>query len=124
MRWRRARLVVTTDTRGVLLGSILPTITLRPSAATGRLRIGLWVAGDRLLGYQVPPLPANAVFTIREGRSAGPTEGRVYDWGGVFWPKRGQLMPQGTFTLTLDQEEALTVPVLVDVSVEAVEDRA
>ena len=124
MLWRRARLVVTSDTRGVFLGSVLPEITLRPSAATGRLRIGLWVAGERLLGYQIPPLPANAVVVIREGRSVGLTEVQVFDWGGVFWPKRGQLMPHGTFTLTLDQEDGLAVPVLVDVSVEAVEARA
>ena len=123
MLWRRARLVVTADTRGVLLGNVLPTITLRPSAATGKLRIGLWVAGVRLIGWQIPGLPANALFRIRDGRAVDSTIAQVYDWGGVYWPKRDQVMPQGTFTLTLDQEDGLAVPVLVDVTVEAVEAR-
>lgn len=123
MQWRRARLVVTSDTRGVFLGNVLPTVTLRPSATTGKLRIGLWVAGTRLIGWMVPGLPANTVFRIREGRAVDPSIAQVYDWGGIVWPKRDQLMPHGTFTLTLDQEEGLAVPVLVDVTVEAIEAR-
>jgi hypothetical protein len=127
-QWKRARLVVTGDTRGVFLGGVMPTITLRPSADTGKLRIGLWVVNERLAGWLVPFLPANMVFTIRQGRASGYVDGvlqdlpgQLLDWDGARWPARNQLMPHGSFVLSLDQEPTKAIPVLVDVSVEAVE---
>lgn len=127
-QWRRARLVVSTATREVLMTGMQPSVTLRSNADTGKLRIGLWMAGERVAGWLVPYLPADIALTIRRGKAIALVNGaprdlpaHLRDWDGVRWPEAGQL-PIGSFTVTLDQEPDKAVPVLVDVTTTAVGD--
>lgn len=126
--WKRATLPVTSETRGVFLSGVLPTITLRATQDAGLMRIGLWVVDTRLAGWVVPYLPANIPFTIRDGKASAFVNGvrqdlprQLRDWDGVRWPSRSGPLPYGTLTLTLDQVPGADVSVLVDVTVESVE---
>lgn len=126
--WKRARLDVTLDTRGVRLAGVIPTISLRSEGATGKLRVGLWAGDTRVAGWMVPFLPENTIFTIRNGQATAIVNGELRDvpvflrdWDGERWPQRRQTVPGGPLTLTLDQEPDKAVRVLVDVSSEAVE---
>lgn len=125
--WSRASLPIAPDTR-VIMSGIEPTITLRSSVNTGIVRVGIYLGTDRLLGWWVPFLPANIAFTIYRGHATAVVGGErrdvskyLRDWDGVRWPTRDSVVPHAGLVLTLDQEPDKAVPILVDVSTEAVE---
>jgi hypothetical protein len=126
--WKRARLAVSMDTRGVRLSGLIPIISLRSEGATGKLRVGLWAGDTRVAGWMIPFIPENTIFTIRDGQATAIVNGEMRevpvflrDWDGERWPRRRQTVPAIPLVLTLDQEPDRAVRVLVDVSSEAVE---
>lgn len=110
-----------------ILLSIAPRISIRANGAdSGPVRLGLWAGDTRIGGYTIPFVSQSAPVII-DGRTAftfldsgiEALPGFVQGWDSRF-PGALPDMPHGEYTLTVDQDAALVVPLYVDVETVAV----
>lgn len=98
-------------------------IVVRSEDAVDRLRVGLWADEVRVVGYELPFVPEHSTVTIDSvdrrvyiDNDSGHEIARNYasGWGA---PISFASIPQGAYTLTVDQLAEHAVPVRVEVHI-------
>jgi hypothetical protein len=122
--WVRDTLAVKRMTDQVLTG-VEALLRIRANERSGPVRLGLWAGGERVGGYTIPFVAerssiivngSNAFYRTPDGYER--ISAFVRDWDGKF--PRALELPHGDYTLTIDQDAARPVRLLVDVSLAAV----
>lgn len=122
--WVRDSIPVKRMTDQVLTG-MEALVRVRANEQSGPVRLGLWAGGTRVGGYTIPFVAerssiivngSNAFYRTPDGYER--ISAFVRDWDGRS-PKALEL-PHGDYTLTVDQDAARPVKLLVDVSLAAV----
>jgi len=113
-----------TEASRIVLPRARPIINVRATLPVGRLRIGLWDGEKRLTGFVLPFVPANSLVSIdtiarrtfvsHDDGEPETVNNYTEGWDG---PVSYAPIPHASYTLTVDQEQGLHMPVQVEVRV-------